>query len=108
MRLKKQVGFCLLIIVAAFLLAGAPGFGQVRKEVKPAVKADAFDYAAVIKQLKARNIGPANMGGRTVDFAVPERNTSIIYAAVGPSGLWKTEDAGITWSPSFHMEATVM
>ena len=39
------------------------------------------------------------MGGRTVDFAVPETNVSTIYAAVGPSGLWKTEDAGVTWFP---------
>ncbi len=61
----------------------------------------------MVKQLKVRNIGPANMGGRTVDFAVPENNTSVIYAAVGPSGLWKSEDSGVNWAPSFHKEATV-
>lgn len=107
MRLNKKVGFCVFALAAAFLLAGAQGFGQAKKEAKPAVKAEAFDYAAVVMQLKARNIGPANMGGRTVDFAVPENDTSVIYAAVGPSGLWKSEDLGLNWAPSFHKEATV-
>jgi photosystem II stability/assembly factor-like uncharacterized protein len=107
MRLNKKAVFCFSGIVAAFLLVGAQGFGQAKKEAKPAVKVEAFDYAAVVKQLKVRNIGPANMGGRTVDFAVPENDASVIYAAVGPSGLWKSEDSGINWAPSFHKEATV-
>ncbi|TFG55252.1 MAG: hypothetical protein E4H35_06200, partial [Candidatus Aminicenantes bacterium] len=107
MHFNKKVGFCVFGLVAAILFAGAQGFGQAKKEAKPAVKAEAFDYAAVVKQLKVRNIGPANMGGRTVDFAVPENDTSVIYAAVGPSGLWKSEDSGINWAPSFHKEATV-
>ena len=64
MRLSKSFGFCVLSIVIAVLLVGSFGFGQAKKEVKPAVKAEAFDYAAVVKQLKARNIGPANMGDR--------------------------------------------
>ncbi len=107
MRLNKKVVFCVFGLIAVFLLVGAPGFGQAKKEAKPAVKAEAFDYAAVVKQLKVRNIGPANMGGRTVDFAVPENDVSVIYAAVGPSGLWKSEDSGVNWAPSFHKEATV-
>jgi hypothetical protein len=106
-RLRKSFGFCALAAIAVFLLAGAPGFGQAKKTAGPAVQTAAFDYAAVVKQLKARNIGPANMGGRTVDFAVPENNSSVIYAAVGPSGLWKSIDSGINWAPSFHKEATV-
>jgi len=107
MRAFRPLGFVLLVLVAIPLLfAAAPGQARAKKPA-PAVKAEAFDYAAVVKQLKARNIGPANMGGRTVDFAVPENDVSTIYAAVGPSGLWKTEDAGLNWAPSFHREAAV-
>lgn len=73
------------------------------REVKPLP----LDYSLIVGQLKARNIGPANMGGRVVDIVVPERDSSIIYAAIGPSGLWKSEDAGVTWMPSFHQETTV-
>lgn len=65
------------------------------------------NYASLLEVLKFRNIGPAIMGGRTVDFAVVENNTSIIYAAVGPSGVWKSENNGITWAPVFDREGSV-
>jgi len=108
MRITKSLKFSAFALVALLLLVSGPGRAQAKKAAAPAAaKADGFDYAAVVKQLKARNIGPANMGGRTVDFAVPENNVSVIYAAVGPSGLWKSEDAGLNWAPSFHKEATV-
>lgn len=54
-----------------------------------------------------RNIGPAVMGGRTVDIDVVEKKPWIIYAAVGPSGVWRTENNGITWEPVFYKEKTV-
>ena len=107
MSLPKSLKVAVLSIFALALIAAGPGLAQAKKAAGPAAKAEAFDYAAVVKSLKARNIGPANMGGRTVDFAVPEGNTSVIYAAVGPSGLWKSEDMGLNWAPSFHKEGTV-
>lgn len=54
-----------------------------------------------------RNIGPATPGGRTVDIDVVEKQPWIIYAAVGPSGVWKSENNGISWFPVFFREATV-
>ena len=69
--------------------------------------ADQDKYASLLEALKFRNIGPAIMGGRVVDFAVVESNTSIIYAAIGPSGVWKSENNGITWFPVFDREASV-
>jgi hypothetical protein len=54
-----------------------------------------------------RNIGPAVPGGRTVNLDVVERQPWIIYAAVGPSGVWKSENNGITWTPVFYKESTV-
>ena len=65
------------------------------------------NYASFLESLKIRNIGPAIMGGRVVDFAVVESNTSIIYAAIGPSGVWKSENNGITWFPVFDKESSV-
>jgi len=47
------------------------------------------------------------MGGRTVDIEAVERQPWIIYAAVGPSGVWKSENAGTTWEPVFYKESTV-
>jgi len=106
-RLNKSLRVLVSALVALPFLAAGPGHAQAKKTAGPAPKAEAFDYAAVVKQLKVRNIGPANMGGRTVDFAVPDDNVSVIYAAVGPSGLWKSEDMGLNWAPSFHKETTV-
>lgn len=99
--------FLALILMAFVSLPSASG--QARKTATtPAVAAaDPLDPAPLLRALKPRNIGPANMGGRTVDFAAPAGSSTVLYAAVGPSGLWKTEDAGITWTPSFHQEATV-
>jgi len=54
-----------------------------------------------------RNIGPAVPGGRTVDIDVVESNPNLIYAAVGPSGVWKSENNGVSWFPVFYKEATV-
>ena len=46
-----------LVLAAPFLLGAGPGQAPTRKAA-PAAKAEAFDHAAVIKQLKIRNIGP--------------------------------------------------
>lgn len=61
----------------------------------------------LFKDLKWRSIGPANMGGRTVDIDVVESDPGIIYAAIGPSGVWKSTNSGTTWEPVFENENTV-
>ncbi len=107
---KKHLRSSSVLALAAFLLIlGLTGFGQTKPAPqKPApAPVEGFDYASILKTFRLRNIGPANMGGRTVDFAVPLSNTSIIYAAVGPSGVWKSSNAGVTWEPSFVNEGSV-
>ena len=110
MSRQMRTGLIVLALVGLLVFSGSAAFAQakpVKKDAKAAPKAEEFDYGIFLKQLKFRNIGPANMGGRTVDFAVPDNDASVIYAAVGPSGLWKSVDSGITWEPSFHKESTV-
>ena len=57
--------------------------------------------AETLSGLELRAIGPALMGGRIADIAVSPRNSSVWYVAVGSGGVWKTENAGITWKPIF-------
>ncbi len=57
--------------------------------------------AKAIKGLKLRSIGPALMGGRIADIAVDPRRPSTWYVAVGSGGVWKTTNAGTTWTPVF-------
>ena len=63
---------------------------------------DATNTADTLRGLTLRAIGPALMGGRIADIAVSPRHRSTWYVAVGSGGLWKTENAGITWTPIFE------
>jgi photosystem II stability/assembly factor-like uncharacterized protein len=67
----------------------------------------AEEIGTLYESFKWRSIGPAVMGGRTVDIDVVEKKPWIIYTAMGPSGVWKTENNGITWVPVFYKEKTV-
>lgn len=61
---------------------------------------------SILDGLKWRCIGPANMGGRTDDFAVVESNPRIIYAGTASGGVWKTTNNGVTWDPIFDDQET--
>lgn len=62
--------------------------------------------SASLKALEWRAIGPAVMGGRVDDVAVDERNPSTIYVGAASGGVWKTTNAGTTWTPIFEHEGT--
>ncbi len=53
------------------------------------------------KGLKLRSIGPALMGGRIADIAVHPDQGSTWYVAAASGGVWKTDNAGMTWEPVF-------
>jgi photosystem II stability/assembly factor-like uncharacterized protein len=67
----------------------------------------ADEIGSLYENLEWRCIGPAVMGGRTVDIDVVEKEPWIIYAAIGPSGVWKSANNGISWFPVFDEENTV-
>ncbi|MBI4520811.1 MAG: hypothetical protein HY701_08220, partial [Gemmatimonadetes bacterium] len=56
---------------------------------------------------KPREVGPALMGGRTVDFAVYEADPAIFYAATASGGLLKTVNGGNTWEHVFDRLSSV-
>jgi photosystem II stability/assembly factor-like uncharacterized protein len=51
--------------------------------------------------LKPRNIGPAGMSGRVTAIATDPRNYNIMYIGTASGGLWKTLNAGTTFTPLF-------
>ena len=60
---------------------------------------------ATFEGLAPRPIGPAVTSGRVLDFAVQPGNHSTYYvASVG--GVWKTVNAGISWTPVFDSEGS--
>ncbi|MEZ4422142.1 MAG: hypothetical protein R3E98_01920 [Gemmatimonadota bacterium] len=62
---------------------------------------------SVLEAYTPRAVGPATMGGRTVDFAVYEADPSIFYAASASGGLLKTVNGGTSWENVFDRQNTV-
>lgn len=54
-----------------------------------------------LSTLKFRNVGPALTSGRIADFAVNPDNPSEFYVAAAAGGVWKTTNAGTTFTPIF-------
>lgn len=60
---------------------------------------------ALFSNIKPRNIGPGGMSGRVTAFATDPRNENIFYVGTASGGLWKTLNAGTTFTPIFNNEA---
>ena len=85
----------LLLVSLAILFSHNLTMGQGSKDSnkeKSAVK-------SALNAFKFRSIGPAFMSGRIADIAIDPMNENVWYVAVGSGGVWKTENAGTTWSP---------
>ena len=61
----------------------------------------------LLKNLKARQIGPALMGGRVSDIAMDPRNPAIFYVGLGTGGLFKTGNNGVTFDPVFDKQSVL-
>jgi photosystem II stability/assembly factor-like uncharacterized protein len=90
--------FSLLISGQGLVVAQRPSTTQ--DQARPAVDASVFE------RLEWRSIGPANMGGRTTDVEGVPGNPNIVYVGTGCSGLWKTTNGGVTWTPIFDRQDT--
>jgi photosystem II stability/assembly factor-like uncharacterized protein len=59
----------------------------------------------LFKNLKARSIGPAVMGGRVTDIAIDPRNPFVFYVGLGHGGIFKSGDSGVTFDPVFDKQS---
>lgn len=57
--------------------------------------------SGLVSAMKFRGIGPAFMSGRIGDIAVDPVNRSVWYVVASSGGVWKTENAGVTFKPIF-------
>lgn len=55
--------------------------------------------------MEFRSLGPALTSGRIADIAIHPENESVWYVAVGSGGVWKTTNAGTTWTPIFDKQS---
>ena len=56
--------------------------------------------------LALRSIGPAVTSGRIVDLAVDPTDSTRFFVAVAAGGVWRTENAGVTFEPVFDGEGS--
>ncbi len=56
--------------------------------------------------LSARAIGPAFVSGRVADIAVDPADHSRFFVAAASGGVWRTTDAGVTFSPVFDSQGS--
>jgi photosystem II stability/assembly factor-like uncharacterized protein len=58
----------------------------------------------LFKNLKARAVGPAVMGGRVSDIALDPKNPFVFYVGLGHGGVFKTGDNGVSFDPIFDKQ----
>ena len=96
-----------LILVVFCLLGESPvspaqeaGDGKQPEKKKEPMSATTFGG------LKLRSLGPAVTSGRVAAFAVHPIDRGHYYMAAASGGVWKTVNAGVTWTPVFDNEGS--
>ncbi len=56
--------------------------------------------------LAFRSVGPAFVSGRVVSIAVNPTNRSQYFVGAASSGVWKTDNSGVTFAPVFENEGS--
>jgi hypothetical protein len=102
-RPRLEVTALVAIAAASFAVAPAPAQTPTHpaagepKVPKPLAEEDKGPLA----QLEWRNVGPVNMSGRVADVEGVPGNPRVVYVGSASGGVWKTEDAGLTFKPIF-------
>ncbi len=91
----KRLTFFLLAI---FLFSSLPA--EAKKDAAAPKKEDLLS-SKTFSGLEFRSIGPGYSSGRIADFAVNPYNHKEYYVGVASGGVWKTVNAGISWTPVF-------
>ena len=93
---RKLLAAVLLLLVSTVLPA------QKKNSEKSEVKEDKLSLSG----LRFREVGPALTSGRISDFAVNPENRAEYYIAVSSGGVWKTTNAGTSYTPIFDSQGS--
>ncbi len=92
--------------VAVLTLLLAAGISAAAEKPKDEPKKDDVMSSSTFSGLKFRSLGPATKSGRIGDIAVDPGNPARYFVAVSSGGVWRTENAGTTWTPVFDKEGS--
>ena len=90
-----------LILVLAFIVDSVAQ-RRSRSNSTPTSTEEAVSYSG----LKFRSVGPAITSGRISDFAINPANPKEYYVATSSGGVWKTSNAGTTYTPIFDSQGS--
>jgi photosystem II stability/assembly factor-like uncharacterized protein len=76
--------------------------GSLPSSAQEANSPENLNYSA----LKWRGVSTGFASGRISDIAVHPENENVWYVTAGSGGVWKTENAGVTWRPIFDNQSS--
>jgi photosystem II stability/assembly factor-like uncharacterized protein len=88
-----------LVVLAVVPGAGAGQGNTAAGQRGAAPTLSAAQAQSLAASLEWRNIGPANMAGRVTDIEAVIANPAIVYVGSASGGVWKSTNAGTTWTP---------
>ncbi len=95
-----------IIVLAAFvflsLVTNAQKKSKAPEQAAPSYPISSSNFSGLI----LRNVGPAITSGRVADLAVNPKNPSEYYVAAAAGGVWKTTNAGTTFTPIFDAQGS--
>lgn len=100
MRISVRHSFSLpsLRVLLAACLVGALMLIAPRAQVRAQGDANQVVPASALQALKWRSVG-ATRGGRVTAYSGVRQQPHTFYMGATGGGVWKTDDAGITWMP---------
>ncbi len=96
----------LLRIVLVLCISTSTSLFAQKKTAEPEKKESDPLTSSILSGLKFRSVGPAITSGRIGDLAVNPNNKKEYYVAVASGGVWKTTNAGLTYTPVFDNEGS--
>ncbi len=102
--MRRVLARCTSSLLLVSILGPASALAQARAQQRaaPAPATSPELAQALFKDLRWRNIGPANIAGRITDIEAVEANPAIVIVAAASGGLFKSINAGATWTPIFE------
>ena len=89
-----------VVVTLSLLLTSTALPAQDEETAVAAVEQDGF-RRDMVNELAWRNLGPANPVGRVTDIEIPADDHSTWYVGTAGGGVWKTSNAGTTWTNIF-------
>src|SRR5688572_2175788 len=104
--MKKLIFAVSLVTVATLGLHAQGGGGQAAPAAQAAAAVEKQDpwASGTFNELRLRAVGPALMSGRISSIAVHPDDKQTWYLGVASGGVWKTTNAGTTFTPVMQNE----